>query len=161
MLYNKRASRKFTVDLSGYDPDGPDWSPLSHRRWLSWRYVRKKDSKRPSKVPISVNGGAGSVSDPTTWGTRAQAEQRGGDGVGFVLGYVEEQGEYICGIDLDGCLDPDAKVTDETARHRAHAEQTNKPPSPSHVRLPDISICTDNTIPLSCPRGRGMRESFG
>jgi len=80
------------------DPTG---SPLSKRRWLWWSYREGK------KVPN------GKSNDPRTWTSRRDA--RGGDGVGFVLGHVAEEGEYICGIDLDGCLDGD-EVTDELSR---------------------------------------------
>jgi putative DNA primase/helicase len=102
------------LDLTDYDPDGPDWTPLIHPRWLAWRNVKRGD--KLIKMPLSVNGGAGSSTDPQTWGTRAQAQRRGEDGLGFALGYVADEGEYICGIDLDGCLNGTGDVTSDLAR---------------------------------------------
>jgi hypothetical protein len=119
------------IDLTGYDPDGADWTPLTQPRWLAWRYVKKNPGEKPKKVPLSVNGGLGSSTDPRTWGTRAKAERRGGDGLGFALGYVADEGEYICGIDLDGCLNGTGDVTSDLARKIIQRFDTYAEASPS------------------------------
>jgi hypothetical protein len=119
------------LNLKGYDPDGADWSPLEQERWVGWRRVKNRKGKWV-KMPLSVNGGPGSVTDPKTWGTREQAERCRGDGVGFVLGYVKAEDEYICGIDLDGCLDDDdeVKVGFELAREIIRRFNTYREVSP-------------------------------
>jgi AAA domain-containing protein/bifunctional DNA primase/polymerase-like protein len=102
------------IDLSGYRKDGPDWMPFMYNRWLAWRHV-KVPGGRTKKMPLGVHGGTGSVLDPKTWGSQIQAKECGGDGVGYVLGRVEDEGKYVCGIDLDGCFDGN-EVTSDLAR---------------------------------------------
>src|SRR5690348_14573971 len=90
---------KHTFDMSEYVPDLMLRDLHDDRRWLPWR---NRDGK---KVPD------GSTTDPNTWRTRKQL--RGGDGVGIVLGELDDT-VCLCGIDLDGCLDGD--MIDDTAR---------------------------------------------
>lgn len=56
--------------------------------WVCWKLQRDKNGK-PTKVPKSPHGGPGSSTNPTTWGTFAEAElervRRRYDGIGFVL----------------------------------------------------------------------------
>jgi len=111
-----------------FDPDGPDWLPFVYPRWVAWEYV-ERNGKR-IKMPRSVNGGVGSVSDPRTWGTKEEAKARGGNHIGYVLGNVPDQGEYICGIDLDGCL-VDGEVRDEVSREILRRFDTYSEVSPS------------------------------
>ncbi|HEY7315399.1 MAG TPA: PriCT-2 domain-containing protein, partial [Gemmataceae bacterium] len=78
------------------------------RRWVVWRWCRRK--KKWDKPPRQVNGKLASVDDPSTWCTfdEATAALATGkfDGIGFVLGYVEEEGVTYTGVDLDDCRDP-------------------------------------------------------
>lgn len=61
------------------------------------RWVRRSDAK----VPLTVNGGAASSTDPATWSTHRRASaSKAGVGLGFVL-----DGDGIACIDLDHCLD--------------------------------------------------------
>ena len=81
-------------------------------RWVGWREEpRSDDPSKKTKVPYSpTQGGKAKANDPTTWGTRAQAEElekrivngRGG-GVGIQLGDLGG-GTWLSGIDLDTCL---------------------------------------------------------
>ncbi|MEH6950707.1 DUF3987 domain-containing protein [Nitrobacter sp. NHB1] len=84
------------------------------RRWVAWREEQRKGSEKLTKVPYDpVNDRKGSSTDPSTWGTREQAEaawrnhlddgSRGG--VGIVLGKLKDR-SWLMGIDLDSCLDP-------------------------------------------------------
>lgn len=73
--------------------------------WLVWRYQQPNGQhKKWRKVPISANGGAGRVNDPSTWATFGKAlsvyESDEADGIGFVLG------DGLHGIDLDNCRNP-------------------------------------------------------
>ena len=84
-------------------------------RWVAWREeeVRRQDgSKLKSKLPYNPHSGrkARIPSDPTTWGSRAQAEQRWAKlddgrrgGIGIVLGDLDPD-HLLIGIDLDRCI---------------------------------------------------------
>src|SRR4051812_15202519 len=75
------------------------------RRWVAWQTQDRRG--KPSKVPHAPSGGLAKANDPTTWGTRPQAETRmaalprsyGVGGVGIMLG--DQLGLAIGGIDLD------------------------------------------------------------
>lgn len=68
------------------------------RRWVNWT---------PQKRPLDpVAGRWASVTDPATWGTLAQAQERDPDHVGIVLGWG------LGCIDLDHCLRVDGALTD-------------------------------------------------
>ena len=77
-------------------------------RWVLWHEVSR--GGRPTKLPISVRGGAVSdITDPKNWGsyafcTAARARTQGAwDGEGIVLGDLGI-GEVLVGLDLDSCL---------------------------------------------------------
>jgi hypothetical protein len=88
-------------------------------RWVAWRQElrRNKDGEQvKTKIPYDPRTGrlARIPTEPSTWNTRAKAEwrwQRLHDaehevgGVGIVLGELED-GDYLMGIDLDGCINP-------------------------------------------------------
>src|SRR5262245_37706415 len=90
-------------------------------RWVAWEEVERanKDGTK-TKLPINPHtGGMAKVpTDPSTWGTRAQAEARWRKlddgrpgGIGIVLGDFD--GVCLGGIDLDRCLDPETMDIDE------------------------------------------------
>jgi primase-polymerase (primpol)-like protein len=88
-------------------PESKTIKPLN--QWVTWR--REERDGKPTKVPYSpLTGTRASTTDPGTWGGYTEAvaacEERGHDGVGFV--FTEE--DAFCGVDLDGCVDPE---TDE------------------------------------------------
>lgn len=83
------------------------------RRWVVWRGENKipydPNSEQHARIPT----------DPTTWGTRREAEhrwaaldngrQRGG--IGIVLGALDG-GDVLMGFDLDNCISDDATLAD-------------------------------------------------
>ena len=77
-------------------------------RWMAWRQEQRANGK-PTKVPYDPNSRRkGSSTNPTTWGTRDQAERRAQRlgqpvGVGIVLGDLGS-GFDLVGLDLDGCV---------------------------------------------------------
>lgn len=83
-------------------------------QWVLWRVI-ERDGK-PTKLPFQTNGRAAKSNDPATWTTFAEACERyirgGFAGVGFVFSADDE----ICGIDLDGCRDPETGKVAEWAR---------------------------------------------
>jgi len=44
------------------------------RRWVAWRTELR--GGKPTKVPYAPLGGRAKADDPSTWGTRAEAEGR-------------------------------------------------------------------------------------
>ncbi|MCX4971169.1 DNA primase [Streptomyces sp. NBC_00654] len=66
------------------------------------RWVRRTSRK----VPVSVDGGAASSTDPASWSTyRDAARSTAGAGLGFVL-----DGDGVVCLDLDHCLDDEGAV---------------------------------------------------
>jgi hypothetical protein len=86
---------------------------------VAWRQElrrNKNGEEYQTKIPYDPNRQqqARIPTDPSTWGTRAQAEQRWGSdlsagnqvgGVGVVLGELDD-GTLLMGIDLDRCFHP-------------------------------------------------------
>ena len=74
-------------------------------RWMRWTRVVRGDGA--GKLPLTVDGGPASSTDPRTWAALTAAEaSRAGDGLGFALG-----GGFAC-IDLDHCYDRRNHLTD-------------------------------------------------
>jgi hypothetical protein len=84
-------------------------------RWVAWREEerrRQDGTVTKTKIPYDPNRDqqARIPTEPATWGTREQAEQRwlqlnhnGRGGVGLVLGALPD-GTLLMGIDLDDCF---------------------------------------------------------
>jgi putative DNA primase/helicase len=76
------------------------------KQWVCWRY-EERDGK-PTKVPYGpLTREKADSTDPETWASYEEAvsshREHGYDGIGFVFTPEDE----LCGIDLDGCLDPE------------------------------------------------------
>src|SRR5215204_2145608 len=75
------------------------------RQWLCWRSEEREG--KPTKIPYSpITGGGASSTTPETWAGYEEAvracKEEGYTGVGFVFTSEDD----LCGVDLDGCLDP-------------------------------------------------------
>jgi len=75
------------------------------RQWLVWR-SEERDGK-PTKIPYSpITGQRASSRTPETWTGYEEAvracKEEGYGGIGFVFTSEDD----LCGVDLDGCLDP-------------------------------------------------------
>lgn len=77
------------------------------RAWIVWKTCERNGT--PTKLPFRCNGEAAKSNDPQTWDTFDAAvkcyQQGGYDGVGFVFSDADE----FCGIDLDGCRNPETR----------------------------------------------------
>src|SRR5215208_3846077 len=75
------------------------------RQWLCWRSEEREG--KPTKIPYSpITGGRASSTTPETWADYEEAvracKEEGYTGIGFVFTPEDD----LCGVDLDGCLDP-------------------------------------------------------
>jgi hypothetical protein len=75
------------------------------RQWLCWR-TEERDGK-PTKVPYSpLTGRRADSTDSKTWASYKEAvkayREHGYRGIGFVFTPEDD----LCGVDMDGCLDP-------------------------------------------------------
>ncbi len=76
------------------------------RQWLCWR-SEERDGK-PTKIPYSpLTGQRAKSTVPETWDGYQEAvkacREHGYDGIGFVFTPEDD----LCGVDLDGCLNPE------------------------------------------------------
>jgi putative DNA primase/helicase len=78
------------------------------RRWVCW--TSKWNGRKWTKVLHRPDGGVARSNDPKTWSSldEAMSACKGGrcDGVGVTLGFVEEVGKVLSGLDLDDHYDP-------------------------------------------------------
>lgn len=117
-------------------PDLPALLELQAKpQWVAWRLkdVQAADgTTKKTKPPVNPKiGGGASHSDPTTWGTYAQARvfalSRKMAGVGFVLS--EDDG--YTGVDLDKCRDAQTGVIEPWAAEIVAFAETYTEISPS------------------------------
>src|SRR5215204_4137890 len=85
------------------------------KQWLCWR-IEEREGK-PTKVPYSpLTGKKASSTDPQTWASYTEAvkayREHGYGGIGLVFG----EHDPFCGVDLDGCLNPETGEIEEWAR---------------------------------------------
>jgi KaiC/GvpD/RAD55 family RecA-like ATPase len=99
-------------------------------QWIVWRNETRGD--KPTKLPFTVDGGMAKSNDPSTWSTYAKAcaaIKRGCDGIGFMF----SADDPFCGIDLDGCRDPQTGQVADWAREIIRALNTYSEVSPSQT----------------------------
>ena len=123
--------------LQQYDfdllPDMPALNELRARdQWVSWHYVDREGSSKPTKPPINARtGGGASHSNPATWSTFAEAVEhtyrRNLPGVGYV---ISEDDGYT-GYDLDNCIDEDTGAPLPWAQEIINLAETYTEISPS------------------------------
>lgn len=73
-------------------------------QWVLWKFIG--DDKR--KCLFQTNGQAAKTNDPATWTTFANCHAMGLNSRGWEgVGYVFSADDPYCGIDLDGCRNPE------------------------------------------------------
>ena len=76
------------------------------RQWLCWR-IEEREGK-PTKVPYSpLLGEKASTTDPQTWASYSEAVEAYGEHGYSGIGLVFSEDDPFCGVDLDGCLNPE------------------------------------------------------
>ena len=99
----------------------PDLAPIPRGlhtlpQWVLWRF-EERDGKR-TKVPhqaVDPKARAEST-NPKTWATFEQAREAFEAGEGDGIGFVFSETDPYCGVDIDGCIDPETgEVTEQAA----------------------------------------------
>jgi hypothetical protein len=113
-------------------------------QWVLWKTV-SRDSKS-TKVPYSVYGTAASTTDPATWASFDNVVSTYDPSQHSGIGFVFTASDQFCGIDLDGCRDPETGTVadwaiDEVIRFSSYTEI-----SPSQTGL-KIWITADSSLP--------------
>lgn len=108
-------------------------------QWVAWKLVPLADGKL-DKHPYQTNGVRAKVNDHSTWTTFADAiacYERGGHAG---IGYMFHEGDPFCGIDLDGCRDPDTGIVADWAKEIIMALDSYAEVSPSRTGV-KIWVC--------------------
>ena len=121
-------------------------------QWLLWKTI-VRDGK-PTKMPLSVFNTAASSTDSATWTAFDNAVSHYDEAQHSGIGFVFTSSDQFCGIDLDGCRDPETATVadwavDEVLRFSSYTEV-----SPSQTGL-KIWITADSQ--LSKGRKRELR----
>lgn len=88
----------------------------SLEQWVLWKAVPKaSDPTKYSKIPYTAEGQEADTTDPQTWATFNQVCEVFGLGGYAGIGFVFDEGDPFCGIDLDGGVG-------ETGLHAKHWE---------------------------------------
>src|SRR5262245_1246202 len=84
-----------------------------HDQWLVWDLIERPGDK-PTKLPKQVDGSNAKSNDRSTWTTFDNACLHADRITG--IGFVFSKDDPFCGIDLDGCRNPDTGRVAEWAR---------------------------------------------
>lgn len=115
-------------------------------RWVSWRIEVRNGEE--TKIPYCAYGKAKS-NDPKTWMLRSEAEanarSKGHNGIGIQLGPIDAD-EYLIGLDLDSCRDPETGEIKEWARLAVETIGSYTEISPSNTGLKIFALASAEVI---------------
>jgi archaellum biogenesis ATPase FlaH len=119
-------------------------------QWVLWTTIQRD---KPTKVPYQPNGDFAKANDAATWSAYdvvcAAYEQGGYDGIGFEFALDDP----FCGIDLDGCRDPETGIVAEWAKKIILELDTYAEVSPSETGIKLFAI---GKLPLSGGRKKEL-----
>ena len=102
-------------------------------QWVGWKTASRNGTDKPTKLPFNPKGGFAKAGVPDTWDTFDAAleiaERDKLDGVGFEF----SDSDPYCGVDLDGCRDPQTGVVADWAREIILELSTYAEVSPSQT----------------------------
>ena len=75
----------------------------NRRQWVCWKLI-EKEGDLPKKLPTTITGKPASSTDPQTWSSFDEALSASSRFSG--LGFVFSGDDPFCGIDFDGCRNP-------------------------------------------------------
>ena len=122
------------------------------RQWLCWRLEERNGEL--TKVPYSpLTGEKAKSTDPDTWAGYKEAvssyQEHGYSGIGFVFTPEDD----LCGVDLDGCLDPTTGEIEPWAQEIIEELDSYTEISPSGEGLHVI-------VRAGLPEGRNRKGRF-
>src|SRR5215208_2785996 len=122
------------------------------RQWLCWRSEEREG--KPTKIPYSpITGGRASSTTPETWADYEEAvracKEEGYTGIGFVFTPEDD----LCGVDLDGCLDPVTEEIEPSAWTIIEELDSYTEVSPSGTGVHIL-------VRAALPEGRNRKERF-
>ncbi|HZF59457.1 MAG TPA: DUF3987 domain-containing protein [Rubrobacter sp.] len=125
------------------------------RQWLVWR-SEERDGK-PTKIPYSpLTGQRASSTTPETWTDYGEAvracKEHGYGGIGFVFTPEDD----LCGVDLDGCLDPETGEIEGWAQEIIDELDSYTEISPSGT---GVHVLVRGTLPAGRNR-KGRFEAY-
>ena len=125
------------------------------RQWLCWR-SEERDGK-PTKIPYSpLTGQRASSMIPESWAGYEEAvkavREHGYDGIGFVFTPDDD----LCGVDLDGCLDPETGEIEPWAQEVIEELDSYTEISPSGI---GVHILVRGELPAGRNR-KGRFETY-
>jgi len=85
----------------------------NENQWILWKLVYRNG--REIKLPWSVYDRAASTTDPATWHSFECVVMRFDEKKHAGIGWVFREGGGLCGIDLDGCRNPQTEVIEDWA----------------------------------------------
>jgi len=127
-VYDRNGNRTLLRVRPEGIPDGLKRRP----QWVAWRLEER--GGKPTKVPYCpATGQRASTTDLLTWGAFEEALMvlDRYDGLGFVFC----SGDPYCGVDLDGCVDPDTGDVEGWAAEIVEALDSYTELSPSGTGL--------------------------
>ncbi len=102
-------------------------------QWVLWKTIVR--GNLPTKVPFSFDGTPAKANDPNTWSEfefiQGAFEAGGYDGIGFEF----SKSDRFCGIDLDGCRDPESGQVSDWAREIVLSLDTYAEISPTRTGI--------------------------
>src|SRR5215207_8612094 len=122
------------------------------RQWLCWRTEER--GGKPTKVPYSpLTGEKASSTNPETWAGYEEAvaacKKYSYGGIGFVFTPEDD----LCGVDLDGCLDPQTREIEDWAQEIIDELDSYSEISPSGT---GVHVLVRGTL----PSGRNRKGRF-
>ncbi len=104
-------------------------------QWVLWQ-TQERDGKA-TKLPIQADGQMAKSNDPATWTDFDTVCERQAVMDAAGIGFMFSEGDPFCGIDLDGCRDPETGKVAEWAKEiiRKFASYAEVSPSRTGVKI--------------------------
>ncbi len=112
-------------------------------QWVLWKTIIRDGNT--TKVPFSVFNKPASTTDPATWTSFENAVSHYDESQHSGIGFVFTSSDQFCGIDLDGCRDPETGIVADWALREVERFSSYTEISPSQTGL-KIWITADSQL---------------